>query len=51
MAKGNVQLRAEGRTIALAAGTLLIIPGPLAHARIDPVGGTQAALVEFRVNK
>ena len=51
VAKGNVQLRAEGRTIALAAGTLLIIPGPLAHARIDPVGGTQAALVEFRVNK
>ena len=51
VAMGNALLRAEGRTTALAAGTLLVIPGPLAHARLESVGGAPAALVEIRVTK
>ena len=51
VARGDVELRAEGRTFRLPEGSLAIIPPGLVHAEMKAVGESNAGLIEFQVNK
>jgi len=51
VARGAVELSAEGHTANVPEGSLVIIPAKLAHARMRSIGQSSAAVIEFQVHK